>query len=245
MRPVEERPRRRAPWSPRGSPGSRARSEPAADASATPRGERGHAGERVRARQLGQVAAARSATERSARSGWRRQARQPAAEHLELAGDALGRCTARVGRRDLAPLGARVEQHAEDLVARHAVDDRVVDLGQQRHAAALQAVDQVELPQRAGAVQRPGEDPRDGLGQLAVVAGRRHRRVADVEVQVEVRVLDPVRVVEPERDLDQPPAERRQQVDALADEAADVGHLELAAGRGRRGRRPPAPPTCP
>ena len=86
--------------------------------------------------------------ERSARSGWRGRPISAAAEHLELARDAL-RLDRAVGRRDLAALRAGVEQHAEDLVARHAVDDRVVDLGQQRHAPVLQAVDQVELPQRA------------------------------------------------------------------------------------------------
>ena len=42
--------------------------------------------------------------------------------------------------------------------------------------------------------------------------------VADVEVDVEVGVLDPVRQVEPERHLDEPAAERRQLVDAFEDE---------------------------
>jgi hypothetical protein len=55
-----------------------------------------------------------------------------------------------------------------------------------------------------------------------------------MEVQVEVRVLDPVRVVDPERHLHEPPAERRQQVQALRDEAADVVDLERPAGHGRR-----------
>jgi hypothetical protein len=47
-------------------------------------------------------------------------------------------------------------------------------------------VDDVDLPQRAAAVERSGEDPRDGLGELAVVAGRRDGGLADVEVEVEV-----------------------------------------------------------
>ena len=162
-----------------------------------------------------------------------RHAEQPAAEHLEVAGDALARLARRL-RRQLLALGARVEQHAEDLVARHAVDHRVVQLGQHRHAAALEPLDQVQLPQRPRAVQRAREDPRDGLGQPAVVARRRHRALADVEVEVEGRVLDPVRQVDPERHLDQPPAERRQHVQPLGHHAADVADLERAARRGRR-----------
>ena len=61
-------------------------------------------------------------------------------------------------------------------------------------------------------------------------ARRRHGVVADVEVDVEVGVLDPVRQVEAERHLDEPPAERRQLVDALEDDL--LGRLDPgAAGR--------------
>ena len=91
---------------------------------------------------------------------------------------------------------------------------------------------------------------------VLVVAGRRHRRLADVEVEVEVGVLDPVRVVEAERHLGELPAERRQHVDALADQPADVLAAQRAAGRGRRvvdrqaatrartSARPPSPGTA-
>src|SRR3712207_6863512 len=54
-------------------------------------------------------------------------------------GDALG--SARRGLPAVAALGARVEQHAHDLGARHAVDRGVVHLRQHRAAVALQAVD--------------------------------------------------------------------------------------------------------
>src|SRR3712207_8075841 len=65
------------------------------------------------------------------------------------------------------------------------------------YTTLFRSVDEVELPERARAVERASDDPRDGLGELARVAGRRHGVVADVEVEVEVRVLDPVRMVEP------------------------------------------------
>jgi hypothetical protein len=42
-----------------------------------------------------------------------------------------------------------------------------------------------------------------------VVAGVRQRQLANVEVQVEIGILDPVGVIEPERDLDDAPAKRR------------------------------------
>jgi hypothetical protein len=55
-----------------------------------------------------------------------------------------------------------------------------------------------------------------------------------VEVEVEVGVLDPVRQVEVERHGREPPAERRQQVEPLADQPAEVRDGQLAAGRGAR-----------
>jgi hypothetical protein len=110
----------------------------------------------------------------------------------------------------------------------------MVDLRQQRHAPALEPVDHVQLPQRPAAVERPGEDALDGVPQLLVVAGRRHRGVADVEVDVEVGILDPVRIVEPERNRDEPARERRKEVQALTDEAGDACVGDLAARRGRR-----------
>ena len=102
------------------------------------------------------------------------------------------------------------------------------------HAWLRQAVDEVDLPQRAVAIERAGEDAGDGLGEPAVVARRRDGGLADVEVQVEVGVLDPVRQVDAERHARETPLQRRQEVDALADEPAEVGDLERAARRGRR-----------
>jgi hypothetical protein len=55
-----------------------------------------------------------------------------------------------------------------------------------------------------------------------------------MEVQVEVRVLDPVGQIDPERHLHEAPAERRQQVQPLPDQPADVLHRQLTARRRRR-----------
>ncbi len=169
--------------------------------------------------------------ERSAFSGWSGSESRPRPSIPSSPG-------ARSGLRSPAgggisrPSGEGSSSTREDLVARHAVDHGVVDLGQHRRPALGEALDQVQLPQRPVAIERAREDPRDGLGELAVRRRRRDGRLADVEVEVEVRVLDPVRVREPERHVHELPAERRQQVQPVGDEAADVLHAEVAAGRG-------------
>jgi hypothetical protein len=83
----------------------------------------------------------------------------------------------------------------------------VVDLRQQGDAVAVEAADDVQLPQRTGAVERAGDDPGDLVGELAVRARGGQRELADVEVQVEVLVLDPVGMVDAERDLGELPRE--------------------------------------
>jgi hypothetical protein len=87
--------------------------------------------------------------------------------------------------------------------------------------------------QRTGAIQWPGGDPRDLLGGLLLGPAGRQRELTDVEVEVEVGIVQPVGVVEPERDLDQPPAQRRQQGQPLFHQAVDVLEGELPARRGR------------
>jgi hypothetical protein len=140
------------------------------------------------------------------------------------------------GRRrlDYADLRREVEQQAEDLGARHAVDDRVMDLREHGDVARAQAADDVQLPQRLGAVQRPRHDPRDLLGELLVASRRGQAELAHVEVQVEVEVVDPVGIVEAERHLLQAPAQRRQQRQALGDQRLDVGEREVPGRRRRR-----------
>ena len=157
-----------------------------------------------------------------------RQAQQSAREHPQLTRVAVVG-EAHLGRH-LATLRAQVEQGTHDLGTRHPVDDRVVDLRHHGLVPALEAVDQVELPQRAGAVERARHDPRHLLGQLRVAAGRRQRQLADVVLEIEVRIVDPVRVVERERHFLQPPAEGWQQRQPLGDHVVDVGELEAAVG---------------
>ena len=106
--------------------------------------------------------------------------------------------------------------------------------------AGLEPVDQVELPQRVGAVERARRDARDLLGELVVGAGRRERDLADVEVQVEVDVVDPVGVVEAERDLGEAPAQRRELGSRSVSSASMSARVELPVGvvEGSRIARP-------
>ena len=90
-------------------------------------------------------------------------------------------------------------------------------------------MDQIELPQRPCAVERPRHDSRDLLGQLLVAPRRGQRELTDVEVEVELGVVDPVRIIEPERHLGEPPAERGQKRQALLHQPLDVAAVELAA----------------
>ena len=80
-------------------------------------------------------------------------------------------------RRQLAAGRGEIEQDGEELGAGRAVDRRMVDLGVDRGAPAGQPGDQVDLPQRAAAVQRPGVQPADLLGQLGVRSRARAARV--------------------------------------------------------------------
>ena len=92
----------------------------------------------------------------------------------------------------LSPGGGGVRRevvhHRHHDHARRAVDRGVVVLREQRPAAVLEALDDVDLPQRAGAVHRPPDDAGDLLGELVAAPGRGQAHVADVEVEVEVGV---------------------------------------------------------
>ena len=98
-------------------------------------------------------------------------------------------------RRSLLP-----EHHRHQVGRRDAVDHAVVDLREQRPAVLAQSLEHPDLPERLGAVEALGEDPRGRAPQLLVAAGRRQGAVAQVVGEVEVRVVHPDRAAEAERD---------------------------------------------
>ncbi len=94
----------------------------------------------------------------------------------------------------------------------------MVHLRQHRHAAVVESVDDVHLPERAGPVELAADDSRHLLGELTLIARCGQRLLADVVLDVERAVVDPVRVVQRERHLGEAPAEGGQQVQTFADQ---------------------------
>ncbi len=137
-------------------------------------------------------------------------------------------------------LGRQRVQCLEDLRPRLAVHDGVVHLAvhgetaRRRAGHVVQALDDVDLPQRFAAVDRPRVQPRHLDAELAPVAGVRQRDVTHVELDVEGRVLDPVRPVEGQRHGDEPPAELRELLEARREEAQHVLEAHPAVRRRRR-----------
>ena len=127
---------------------------------------------------------------------------QQVAEHVAAR---LGRCRRAIvelgviDRRRLGSVAFEVEELQRQLHAAFAVGDRVVQLLDQSRLAAAQAVDDDELPQRSGAIERIAGDEAGQVEQLTHRAGLRQGDVADVVAQVEVAVGDPRRRREVDR----------------------------------------------
>ncbi len=81
-------------------------------------------------------------------------------------------------------IGVGAERGLEAADRAHPVDAGVVDLVVQREAAAGEAVDDVALPQRAGAIEVAAVQARHRRHELPIVAGRRQLDVADRRGQV-------------------------------------------------------------
>lgn len=72
----------------------------------------------------------------------------------------------------------------------------MVDLGVDRQPPSGKTGDQVQLPQGTPTIERPGVQSGGLLGQLTVVARRGQGDLADVELDIEIRIVDPVGLVE-------------------------------------------------
>jgi hypothetical protein len=158
--------------------------------------------------------------------------REGVGDELEVARLVLRRdvLVARVGR-----LGLRreVEEVDEQVRARHAVDGGVVHLGDHPDPAALEPLGQPHLPQGAAAVELAARHVGGEVAQLADAAGGGERGPPHVQVDVEVGVVEPDRVVEVERHWREPPAELGDEVHPLPQEVLHL--LERVAARHRGG----------
>jgi hypothetical protein len=117
---------------------------------------------------------------------------------------------------------SEIEEDRCEIHARDAVDHRVVRLGDQREAPLFEALDQPHLPQRLGAVQALGEDPRGQQQQLLLGAGVGQRGVADVVLEVEARIVDPQRHAHLDRRKGELLAVARDEVQARSDVVDEV-----------------------
>ena len=150
-------------------------------------------------------------------------------------------------RRAAGGLGGTAGQ--VDVLHRHAhtvdpVGDRVVHLRHQRRLAALQPLDDEELPERAGAVERVEHEQAGEVEELAEGARRRQGDAAHVEVDVEVGVVGPDRGAERGGVGLNPPAEPGHGVHG-ASPCAPAGGRSPAGGRGSSPPRTSTPGTGP
>ena len=109
--------------------------------------------------------------------------------------DRVGRRTIRRDR--LGGVARDVDELLRHADAALAVGDGVVELLDHRGAAVLEALDDEELPQRPGAVERRADEGGGEVEQLPHRPGVRQRRPAEVVVEVEVGFVAPLRRRQP------------------------------------------------
>ena len=95
---------------------------------------------------------------------------------------------------EVARTGVDVEQHLAEVDGGDAVDEDLVGLRQHGHPATLEALDEVDLPQRPVRVEPARHDPPGQLAELVQGARAGQRGAAYVVGEVEVLVVDPDRV---------------------------------------------------
>jgi hypothetical protein len=146
---------------------------------------------------------------------------QSLAEHLGVGGLGAWRPAARwVGL--LRRVGGGVEQDRGYVNPRHAVDQAVVGLRDDRETVVLETVDEPHLPQRLRAIEALREHA-GGEGQELLFRSRGgQRRVADVVVEVEPGIVDPARPALAEGDEAKLLAKPRDEVQAGLDVGAKV-----------------------
>jgi hypothetical protein len=119
--------------------------------------------------------------------------------------------------------GAEIEEDCEQRRTGHPVHRRVVHLDDEADAVVGQSFDDPDLPQRLRPVELLTGDVPGQIGQLPEPAGAGHCRPPHVVLDVELGVVDPHRVAESERHLDQPPPEHRCTDGACGDELPHPG----------------------
>ncbi len=170
--------------------------------------------------------------------GERAEARQPLRAEREPAGGSGGLPWRRhvTGGRP----GLQVEEHGGQFDACQPVGNRVVEHLEQTDAAALEPVDQPEVPERVAAVERERHEVRAELQQLGVVARFGQCRLVHVVGDVELVVVHPHRGGLADQREPYPLAQLRHEVQAARHLGPHVVETQAATGvvQGRRPRRP-------
>jgi hypothetical protein len=141
-------------------------------------------------------------------------------------------------RRFDVELIAEAVNRLEQLRSGFAIERRVVELDVEREAAfgdvadVLQPLDDIDFPQRLGAVQWTRMDAGDLDHQLSPVAGGGQGNMADVVLDIDFAIFQPVGTVDAERRHDQTPTENLDRIGAATEK---VENLLEAHGSARRG----------
>ena len=136
----------------------------------------------------------------------------------------LGRFRGNQGRSPIVRVGhAREKPHQRGAVHRGVVDFRGDGVAAARQALHfIQTLEHEDLPGRAVHIQRPAVIARHMDAELTPVTGLGQAGVLHVGLEVEVLVFDPVRVVELQRQTQQPAKEQGVAGQTLANVGDDV-----------------------
>ena len=145
---------------------------------------------------------------------------------IDQVGGDVARLVAALGLRNRLLDHARhrgdVVDHVGQRRTRAAVDAGVMHLGIEPDLVVLHALEDIELPERPGAVEELGMHPADDALQRGAVIRRRQAAAEDVTVDVELVVLDPGRMIDVERRLFQTRFEDRRDVQPRGDHRLEV-----------------------
>ena len=115
-----------------------------------------------------------------------------------------------------------VVDHVGQRRARAAVDAGVVHLGIEPDLVVLHAFEDIELPERTGAIEKLGVHPADDALQRGAVVRSRKAAAEDMAVDIELVVFDPGRMIDVERRLFQAGFQDRRDMKPRGDHRLEV-----------------------
>ena len=128
-------------------------------------------------------------------------------------------------------VGHEIEQDAEELGSRDAIDGGVVHLGHECDLAVFECLDDPHLPQGPVTVQLPAGDIARKVGELTHPSWRREGGSAQVVVDVELGIIHPDGMAQSKGHLHQAALKDGHEWDAVHDHLADAAK-RVAPGNG-------------